>query len=152
MSASRDDLDAIFGALADPTRRRLLERLRDGGARVTDLADPLPISLNAVSKHVKVLERAGLVRRDVVGREHRISLEPTPLLDALDWIARYESFWTERIDALEAYLARVRKTETEAAAGASPDADRAMRRGGADDVRHAGRWAGDRSLGEETDR
>lgn len=103
-SMTGTDLDRIFGALSDPTRRRLLETLRDGSARVTDLAEPLPTSLNAVSKHLKVLEGAGLVRRDIVGREHRISLDATPFLDAMDWIARYEAFWTERIDALEAYL------------------------------------------------
>lgn len=103
MSAA--ELDRIFGALSDPTRRRLLARLRGGSARITDLADPLPVSLNAVSKHVKVLERAGLVRREVVGREHRISLDASPLLDAVEWMAGYEAYWNERIDALEAYLA-----------------------------------------------
>lgn len=103
-SLDSERLDRIFGALADPTRRQLMARLRDGGARVTELAEPLPMSLNAVSKHLKVLERAGLVRREVVGREHRMSLDTAPLLDALDWIARQEAFWNERLDALEAYL------------------------------------------------
>lgn len=98
------DLDGVFGALADPTRRRLLQRLRGGEATVTELAEPFPVSLNAVSKHLKRLEAAGLVRRRVVGRRHLIRLEPEPLRDAAEWVARYRAFWSERLEALEAFV------------------------------------------------
>jgi DNA-binding transcriptional ArsR family regulator len=98
-------LDHVFGALADPTRRAILARLTRGEALVTQLAQPFPISLNAVSKHVRALERAGLVRRTVVGREHRCALEPTPLCQASHWLEHYRAFWEGRLDALEQFLA-----------------------------------------------
>lgn len=99
-------LDAVFHALADPTRRALLRRLSRGGASVTALAEPFPTSLNAVSKHLQVLERAGLVRRSIAGRVHHCSLEPGPLAEASAWIATYRRFWEDRLDALEHYLTR----------------------------------------------
>lgn len=98
-------LDHVFGALADPTRRAILARLTRGEALVTELAEPFPISLNAVSKHVRSLERAGLVRRTVVGREHRCALEPAPLRQASNWLEHYRAFWEGRLDALEHFLA-----------------------------------------------
>lgn len=98
------DLDAIFHALADPTRRALLARLMDGPSRVTELAEPFDTSLPAVSKHLRVLEHAGLLRREVQGREHRCSLEPAPLKQAADWIAFYQRFWETRLEALDQLL------------------------------------------------
>ena len=92
-------------ALADPTRRAILERLSAGAARVTDLAAPFAISLNAVSKHIRILERAALVRRERQGREHLLSLNPAPLDEASAWIERQRAFWTTRLDALEQALA-----------------------------------------------
>ena len=97
-------LDLAFAALADPTRRALVHRLARGPARVTDLAAPFAISLAAVSKHLQVLERAHLVRRIRAGREHRLELRPAPLRQISRWTARYQRFWHERLDALEAFL------------------------------------------------
>jgi DNA-binding transcriptional ArsR family regulator len=101
----RATLDHVFGALADPTRRAILARLARGEALVTELAEPFPMSLNAVSKHVRALERAGLVRRTVVGREHHCALEPAPLRRASSWLEHYRAFWEGRLDALEHFLA-----------------------------------------------
>lgn len=98
-------LDHAFAALADPTRRAIVARLARGEARVTDVAEPFAMSLNAVSKHVQVLERAGLVRRTRAGREHLLSLEAAPLRAVAKWTSRYEKFWTEKLDALGAHLA-----------------------------------------------
>ncbi len=98
------DIDRTLAALADPTRRALLTRLARGEARVTDLARPYDLSLNAVSKHLKVLEQAGLVRRRVEGREHRIRLAGEPLTAAAHWIEELRGFWEARLDALEDYL------------------------------------------------
>lgn len=97
-------LDSVFYALSDPTRRRILERLKGGPARVTDLARPFPISLNGVSKHLKVLEGAGLVRRTCRGREHVLALSARPIQRIQMWSARFERFWAARLDALEQQL------------------------------------------------
>ncbi len=97
-------LDRAFGALSDPTRRKIVDRLARGTVRVTDLAEPFEMSLNAVSKHVKVLERAGLVRRTRSGREHHIALDPEPLQRIARWALRYEGFWTEGLGRLDAFL------------------------------------------------
>lgn len=97
-------LDHTLAALADPTRRAILGRLASGEARVTDLAHPFDMSLNAVSKHIRVLERADLVRRRRAGREHYLALNPGPLEEAGDWIARQRAMWTRSLDALEAVL------------------------------------------------
>ncbi len=103
--ASRAErLDAVFHALADPTRRGILGALTRGPRTIGELARPYPVSLAAVSKHVKVLERARLVRRRVRGREHVCTLDPAALAGARDWIERQERFWNERLDALEALL------------------------------------------------
>jgi DNA-binding transcriptional ArsR family regulator len=102
-------LDEVFGALADPTRRSILARLTKGDALVTELAEPFEMSLSAVSKHVRVLERAGLVHRTVVGREHRCALSPRPLRAAADWVEHYRAFWEMRLDALEQFIATKRR-------------------------------------------
>jgi DNA-binding transcriptional ArsR family regulator len=104
-------LDVAFAALADPTRREIVQRLARGVARVTDLAEPFDMSLNAVSKHVKVLERAGLVRRTREGREHYIALDPEPIRRIAGWASRYERFWSDRLDKLEAFLTTNRKRD-----------------------------------------
>ncbi|MHB2266705.1 ArsR/SmtB family transcription factor [Aliihoeflea sp. PC F10.4] len=98
-------LDTVFHALADTTRRAMVERLASGPHTIGDLAAPFDMSLAGASKHIRVLEGAGLVRREVQGRTHKCSLNPARLRDARDWIARYEKFWNERLDALEALLA-----------------------------------------------
>ena len=98
-------LDHTLIALADPTRRAILERLRRGPARVTDVARPFGISLNSVSKHIRILERADLVRRRVSGREHMLSFSPEPLEEAEAWIRAHRAFWTGQLDELEARLA-----------------------------------------------
>jgi len=99
-------LDRAYAALADPTRRALLVALRAGDARITDLAAPLPMTFAGVSRHVGVLESAGLVRRSVRGREHWLSLRPEGLAVAGDWITEQTEFWSRRADALAARLAR----------------------------------------------
>ena len=104
-------LDLAFAALSDPTRRDIVRRLAEGHARVTDLAEPFDMSLNAVSKHLKVLERAGLVRRTRSGREHHIALDPKPIRRIASWASRYERFWNERLDNLEAFVRRNRKRD-----------------------------------------
>ena len=101
-------LDRAYAALADPTRRAVLVALRDGDARITDLAAPLPMSFAAVSRHVGVLEAAGLVRREVRGREHWLSVEPDGLGAAQAWIDEQTAFWSGRAEALEARLRRRR--------------------------------------------
>ena len=97
-------LDRTLSAIADPTRREIIALLARGESRVTDLAAPFDVSLNAVSKHLRVLENAGLVRREIRGREHRFSLEAHPLREAAKWIETYQSFWEKRLEALDAYL------------------------------------------------
>ena len=101
---AKSGLDRTLTALADPTRRAILDRLAGGPARVTELAEPFDISLNSVSKHIRVLERARLVRRRRVGREHILSIDAGPLDEAAEWIDRKRAFWTRRLDALEAAL------------------------------------------------
>lgn len=97
---SETRLSRTFAAIADPTRRAILARLQEGPLRVTEIAAPFEMSLNAVSKHLKQLERARLVRREVRGREHICSLDARPLSEACDWTASYREFWKRRLDAL----------------------------------------------------
>lgn len=97
-------LDQVYGALADPTRRAIIGVLAEGEINVGALAERFPISLNGVSKHVKVLERAGLVARTVRGREHRLRLNAEPLREASEWLEHYRTFWDTRLGALEAFL------------------------------------------------
>jgi DNA-binding transcriptional ArsR family regulator len=99
-------LDRTLTALADPTRRAILRRLSAGEARVTEIAQPFAMSLNAVSKHIRMLERARLVRRRKAGREHFLSYNPKPLDEAASWIATHRAFWASRLDALERALAQ----------------------------------------------
>lgn len=94
-------LNRVFRALADPTRRALLAQLSSGETRVSDLAEPHAMSLAAVSKHIRALERAGLVTKRVQGRTHHCRLNPAALSDAHEWLSFYQHFWSERLDALE---------------------------------------------------
>ncbi len=104
------DLDRVFAALADPTRRRILERLAEGQTRVTRLAKPFSMSLPAVSKHLRVLEGAGLLRRHRHGREHHLELEAQPMREALRWMERYRRFWEGSLEALADYLDKEKTT------------------------------------------
>jgi len=97
-------LDGVFNALGDPTRRAILARLQESDARVTDIAGAFPISLNSVSKHIRMLERAGLLQRSVHGRDHVLSLNAAPLAEASAWIEHYRTFWEDRLAALETYI------------------------------------------------
>ena len=99
-------LDRTYAALADPTRRALLVALRSRDARITDLAAPLPMTFAGVSRHVSVLESAGLVERVVRGREHWLSIRPEGFAVAEDWISEQTAFWSKRADALATRLAR----------------------------------------------
>lgn len=107
-------LDAVFHALADPTRRGMLRNLAGGKLSIGELAAPLRMSFAGASKHVKALERAGLIRRTVLGRQHLCSLEADRLADADEWLRFYERFWTDRLDALERELRKPEsKTKTQ---------------------------------------
>jgi DNA-binding transcriptional ArsR family regulator len=104
MIATQTRLDRTLTALADPTRRAILKRLAEGEARVTALAAPFAISLNSVSKHIRVLERARLVRRRRAGREHLLSLDPQPLDALASWVDAQRALWAARLAALDALL------------------------------------------------
>jgi DNA-binding transcriptional ArsR family regulator len=97
-------LDAVFAALADPTRREILARLSEGDASVSELAEPFEISLPAVSKHLRVLEEAGLLTTEKAGRVRHCRLVADPMADAVSWIARYGRFWEAQFDSLASYL------------------------------------------------
>lgn len=97
-------LDAAFSAMADPTRRAILARLALGEARVTEIAGDFPVSLNAVSKHIKMLERAELVRRTVQGRDHILSLNAAAMAEAAEWMDYYRQFWEDRLASLETFV------------------------------------------------
>jgi DNA-binding transcriptional ArsR family regulator len=103
---AEDRLDDVFHALSDRTRRAILARLAEGPARVTDLAAPFDMSLPAVSKHVRVLERAGLVVRSIDGRVHECSIGAAPLGDAQAWLERYRLFWNATLDAFADFVER----------------------------------------------
>ncbi len=96
--------EAIWIALSDPTRRAIVEKLARGPTRVTDLAAPFDMSLNAVSKHIKVLEAAQLVRRTRQGREHTLELDPAPLGEVTRWVAEIERYWSGGLDRIEAFF------------------------------------------------
>jgi DNA-binding transcriptional ArsR family regulator len=109
---ARDDrLDRVFGALSDRTRRALLSRLQRAPAGITELAEPFDMSLPAVSKHVRVLERAGLVRRSIDGRVHRCALDPAPLHDAQQWLSDRRELWEDALDALAQFVDRSRRSQ-----------------------------------------
>ena len=106
-------LDATFFALSDPTRRAVLARLSAGEAAVTELAAPFAMTLVAVTKHLDLLENAGLIEREKVGRTVTCRLNAAPLKDAANWVATYEHFWDQQFDALAAYLAQEQATAKE---------------------------------------
>jgi DNA-binding transcriptional ArsR family regulator len=101
---SAGTLDRVFSAVSDPTRRAILARLADSDARVTDVASAFPISLNSTSKHIRVLEGAGLVRRRVQGREHILTLDAGPLAEAAEWVEHYRGFWSNQLASLDAFV------------------------------------------------
>lgn len=98
------NLDQLFHALADPTRRAMLQRLAEGERSVGELAEPFAMSLAAASKHIRVLEQAGLLAREVRGRTHVCRLDAVPLHAGMEWIRHYERYWNARLDALETLL------------------------------------------------
>ena len=100
------ELDRVFSALSDPTRRAILRKLSLHSATVNEIAEPFAVSLNAISKHIMVLERAGLLRREIKGREHHCRIKTDPLRDANHWLEQYREFWERRMDALESYVAK----------------------------------------------
>ena len=102
-------LDAVFAALADPTRRAIIERLSRSEARVTEVAEPFPMSLNAVSKHIRVLEASGVVERRRKGREHILSINTRSLNEVDGWIERTRRYWEKRLDAMERLLGELKK-------------------------------------------
>ncbi len=121
----QDELSTVFAALADPTRRAILARLAAGEATVTELAEPFAMSLPAISKHLKVLERAGLITRGRHAQWRPCRLEAGPLRDVAQWIDRYRQFWTESFDRLDAYLREVqaeakKEERTDGDGGAEP--------------------------------
>lgn len=104
MNSAAQRLDDTLSGLADPTRRAILAQLASGDARVTDVASQFSISLNSVSKHIRVLERAGLIRRRVQGREHLLSLDTGPLDEAAHWLEEHRRLWKQRLGLLDALL------------------------------------------------
>ena len=106
-----DPLTTTFAALADPTRRAILSRLASGETSVTELAEPFEMSLPAVSKHLKVLERAGLIARSREAQWRPCRLEPGPLKDVAEWVERYRRFWEQSFDRLETYLGELQSEE-----------------------------------------
>jgi DNA-binding transcriptional ArsR family regulator len=106
-----EQLDAVFVAMADPTRRAILQRLSHAEARVTELASEFPISLNSTSKHIRMLERAGLVQRRIAGRDHFLSLDAAPMAEAAAVLEHYRRFWDARLAALDAFVTRKRKAD-----------------------------------------
>ena len=113
MVENASTIDSVFQALAHPARRGILARLADRDLSVGELAQPLDMSLAAASKHVKVLERAGLVSQTATGRQHICRLEPVPLGAAFNWLRFYERFWDEKLDALQALFEGEPPTTTE---------------------------------------
>lgn len=115
-------MDAVFHALGDATRRHMLRDLADGEKTVSQLAEPFAMSLAAASKHIKALENAGLIRREVRGRTHLCRLAPGPLASAHQWLSFYERFWTGRLDVLERLLREedARKAQNESRKSPNP--------------------------------
>ncbi|MFD1493682.1 MULTISPECIES: ArsR/SmtB family transcription factor [Microbacterium] len=109
--AGTDQLSVVFSALADPTRRAILSGLAERDATVTELTEPLPISMPAVSRHLKVLEQAALISRTRSGKWRASHLEAAPLREAADWIERYRQFWDSSLTRLDAHLAAVQAVE-----------------------------------------
>lgn len=109
-----DQLSSTLAALADPTRRAILARLSDGEATVNQLAEPFPMTLQAVSKHLKVLERAGLISRGRMAQQRPCRLEAKPLEDVADWVSRYRRYWEGSFDRLDAHLKEIQKGRADA--------------------------------------
>src|SRR5262245_2467185 len=105
-------LTLTFSALADPTRRRILEHLALGDRCVTDIAKPHNMSLPAISKHLRVLEDAGLIKRERIGRTHQLKLQAAPMKNASQWLNEYRQFWEERLDRLDEYLTELQSKES----------------------------------------
>ena len=103
-------LDRVIAAVADPTRRSILDRLARGPTRVGEVAAPFRISQPAISRHVRVLEEAGLIQRERSGREHILSLDPRPLRDLARWTSTYERFWNQKLDRLERHFRTSKET------------------------------------------
>jgi DNA-binding transcriptional ArsR family regulator len=110
---SQDRLDATFSALADPTRRAILARLASGETSVSELAEPFEMSMPAISKHLKVLQRAGLIERGREAQWRPCRLSAGPLKDASDWLDRYRRFWEESLDRLDVYLRELQKRKAQ---------------------------------------
>jgi len=110
VSSNKIDLDAVFGALADPTRREILRRLGEGQASVTELREPFAMSQPAISKHLKVLERAGLVTRDVDKQRRPARLNAEPMAAAVTWLEEFRAFWQGSFDQLDTLLADMNNT------------------------------------------
>ena len=106
-----DELSSTFAALADPTRRAILARLANGEATVNELAEPFRLKLPTVSKHLKVLQRAGLVTQSRKAQWRPCRLDPAPLKDVADWVERYRRIWDERLSQLDAYLTELQEKE-----------------------------------------
>jgi DNA-binding transcriptional ArsR family regulator len=102
---SSDTLDIVFSALADPTRRAILDKLAHGELSVSELAEPHDMSLPAISKHIRILESAGLISREKDGRIHRLQLDTKPMKDAIAWLERYRRFWESKFAALDKHFA-----------------------------------------------
>jgi len=113
MVTNHSQLDLVFAALADPTRRAILSRLAEEDASVGELAEPFNISRPAISKHLRVLEKAGLVRRTRDGRISRCELDAEPMKTAADWVERYRQFWESQLDSLARYLESNKPTDEE---------------------------------------
>ena len=107
---SDEELDRVYAALSSSARRGLIGLLASSSARVTEVADNFDMSLAGVSKHIRVLEDAGLVQRKVQGREHMLRLDPVPLADAASWLSSYQRFWERRLDVLDSSLREARRT------------------------------------------
>jgi len=116
-----DQLSNTFSALSDPTRRAILARLAKGSATVNELAEPFPVSLPAISRHLKVLEGAGLIRREVEAQKRRCHLRPQALAEANDWIETHRRFWSESLDSLGTYLDTSQETSEPKEAGVKND-------------------------------
>lgn len=121
-----DPLSTTFAALADPTRRAILARLSAGETSVTELARPFEMTLPAISKHLKVLERAGLIQRSREAQWRPCRLQAGPLKNASDWIAQYRQFWEERLDRLDVYLQELQAQERQAQEKSNGDAESAQ--------------------------
>ncbi len=111
MVENSETLDRVFFAMADPTRRAIVAALARKRSTVTEIAAPFPVSLNAISKHILVLERAGLVERQIIGRQHHCRLNPAPLRSASAWLDHYRKFWDVRLNALERHILSKKKKE-----------------------------------------